>query len=352
LEKKTATHINVARTGQKEQQEEYIKIEKNGIEDKFSEMSNEIANICKKLANKKNSSGNNKYEKQILYDIVSYIKKYDRILYSEISNSIFGLYDKNIPPEVTEEKIGNMQTNILKVVEYAYGSEYNKIIEEKDLDEKELYAKAKIISLKVQDHINLAQQQCNSLKQSDEEYKEKFEKNIADFKENLTKEMNEQLITLVSIFTALAFLLFGGISSLDNIFSEISTTSILKLIIIGCIWGICLVNLIFVFLFCVSKMTRLSFTSTSSPEATIFQKYPIFWWTNYIIISIFGISAYFYFLEENYYMEWLLERSREELGIVSFVGGCVLLILIIKMRKVLAEKCDNIICSNKDIKNS
>ena len=75
-----------------------------------------------------------------------------------------------------------------------------------------------------------------------------IERNIADFKENLTKEMNEQLITLVSIFTALAFLLFGGISSLDNIFSGIDKTSILKLLMIGCIWGICLVNLIFVFL--------------------------------------------------------------------------------------------------------
>lgn len=219
----------------------------------------------------------------------------------------------------------------------------------KERDEKDLYVKAKVISLKVQDHINLAQQQCNSLKQSDEEYKEKFERNIEDFKVNTTKEMNEQLITLVSIFTALAFLLFGGISSLDNIFSGIKNVSVLKLIMIGCIWGICLVNLIFVFLFCVSKMTRLSFASTNNPEGTIFQKYPIFWWTNYIIISIFVMSSFFYFLEENHYMEWFLKKGKEESGVVFFVGICVLLTLIIKMRRVLTKKCDNILQSNNDM---
>lgn len=130
MEKETTIRIDLARTEKREQPEEHSKFEKSKIEDKFSKMSYEIANICNKLTDKKDSSGNNEYEKQILDDIVCYIKKYDRILYSEISNSIFGLYDRNIPSEVTEEKIGNMQTNISKVVEYAYGSEYDKIIQE------------------------------------------------------------------------------------------------------------------------------------------------------------------------------------------------------------------------------
>lgn len=347
MDKETRVHIDVARTEKREQltgekePKENAGIEKGKVEDKFSKMSNEIAKLCQKLTDKKDSSRNNDYERQILYDIACYIKNYDRILYSEISNTIFGLYDRNIPSEVTEEKIGNMQTNISKVVEYAYCDEYSKIIEKKNPKQREFYIKAKAISLKIQDHINLAQQQCNSLKQTDEEYKEKFERNIADFKENLTKEMNEQLITLVSIFTALAFLLFGGISSLDNIFSGIDKTSILKLVMIGCIWGICLVNLIFVFLFCVSKMTRLNFASASNPDGTIFQKYPIFWWTNYIIISIFLISAFFYFLVEIRYMEWLLKKMHKEAGIVFLLGGCVLLALIVKMKSILVEKCNN-----------
>ena len=36
----------------------------------------------------------------------------------------------------------------------------------------------------------------------------------------MSKEMNAQMITMVGIFTALAFLVFGSISSLDGIFEQ------------------------------------------------------------------------------------------------------------------------------------
>lgn len=126
----------MARIGKREQLDEVERVDKGGIEDKFSKMSYEVAGICKKLTDKKDSIGNGAYEKEIILDIVNYIKSYDRILYSEISNCIFGLYDKNIPPEVTEEKIGNMQTNISKVVEYAYSDEYSKSIEKMHEEQK------------------------------------------------------------------------------------------------------------------------------------------------------------------------------------------------------------------------
>lgn len=98
--------------------------------------------------------------------------------------------------------------------------------------------------LKIWDHVNLAQQQYNALKQSDEEYKEKFEKLISTYKEDMTKDMSNQLLTMVSIFTALAFLVFGGISSLDNIFS-VHGIPLLKLMCVGAVWGLCILNLIF-----------------------------------------------------------------------------------------------------------
>mgnify|MGYP007007140284 CR=1 FL=1 len=41
---------------------------------------------------------------------------------------------------------------------------------------------------------------------------------MKDVEIRLTKEMNMQLISLIAIFTALSFIVFGGISSLDNIF--------------------------------------------------------------------------------------------------------------------------------------
>lgn len=37
----------------------------------------------------------------------------------------------------------------------------------------------------------------------------------------ITKEMTQQLVGLIGIFTALSFIVFGGISSLDSIFGAV-----------------------------------------------------------------------------------------------------------------------------------
>lgn len=63
-------------------------------------------------------------------------------------------------------------------------------------------------------------QQYIMLKQTDEEYDEKFKARISSFKEDMSKDMNARMITMVAIFTALAFLIFGSISSLDGIFEN------------------------------------------------------------------------------------------------------------------------------------
>lgn len=63
-------------------------------------------------------------------------------------------------------------------------------------------------------------------------------------KEDMSKEMNSQLLTMIGIFTALAFLVFGGINSLDNVFSE--GVPVLKLMVVGSVWGLCILNLVFV----------------------------------------------------------------------------------------------------------
>lgn len=339
--KNIRTRIEVTKTENGE-----MKIEKEK-RDKFQEMSDEMLQICTELSNINDSEEEGVFEEKILEELVSYLGKHQRIIYSAISNSIFAIYNQNASTKSIELKMGNIQTNISKVSEYAYGKVYTEKIKKKE-EEDENGAKAVDMEwareaiIKIQDHINLAQHQCNSLKQTDEEYKEKFRKNIATFKEDVTKEMNAQLITLVSIFTALAFLLFGGISSLENIFSGINTTSILRLMMLGCIWGISLINLVFVFLFCVSKMTKLPFVSNNSQKSTIFQKYPIFWWTNYIIISIFVLVTLLYYI-----------IRADVIGKLEdiFKGYILLLVIIIAVILItgiyLAKKCNGSYISKK-----
>ena len=143
----------------------------------------------------------------------------------------------------------------------------------------------------------------------------------------MTKDMSNQLLTMVSIFTALAFLVFGGISSLDNIFSA-HGIPMLKLMCIGTVWGLCILNLIFVFLFCVGKMTKLNFKSTDDPNASIFQKYPVVWWTDLILVALLTICLWAYYIHKQGIDSWIS-------GIYSgnpmwfMIGGTILILLII-----------------------
>lgn len=153
----------------------------------------------------------------------------------------------------------------------------------------------------------------------------------------MTKDLTAQLLTIVGIFTALAFLVFGGISSLDNIFSNIELP-IFKLLIVGSVWGLCILNLVFVFLFCVGKMTKMSFSSIQNQEATIFQKYPIVWWSNFMVCSILAMSMWGYFITQGNIHSWLNDFSQNNKGLVSIGGTVVIFLAIIILGVVLLKK--------------
>lgn len=166
------------------------------------------------------------------------------------------------------------------------------------------------------------------LKQSDAEYDEKFKKRIASYKEEMSKEMNTQMITMVGIFTALAFLIFGSISSLDGIFENINLP-LFKVLSIGLIWGLCVSNMIFVFLYCVGKMTRLNFKANQSPMASIFQRYPIVWWTNLLLVSLLLLSTWGWFLQCSDIGQKIIDTANCSPWCVFGVGTIGIIILIV-----------------------
>lgn len=168
--------------------------------------------------------------KKPLDTLKEYIKEYDRLLYTVLSDAIYESFIKN------EEKEALILGNIDYLLDLC-----NKDIEESPTlnNKNELKNKKYVrkVVLKIKDHINLAIRQYRTLKQTDEEYNRKFNEQIGAFKEKLTQDITSQLITLVGIFTAIAFVVFGGISSLGSVFSDINKKSIIKLIISSSIWG-------------------------------------------------------------------------------------------------------------------
>lgn len=300
------------------------KTQSSSVENKKSEpsirqdMERETKTILQIFTDRKGVSPEYTFDK-----ILNYIAQYDRFLYSTISNQIYAMMDSSKESELVEVIVSNLEI----LVEYTVDSEkmFHKL-ETTDQDKKNLIEKTKKVILKIWDHVNLAVRQYHVLKQTDEEYEKRFEKQISVYKEKLTKDMNSQMITMVGIFTALAFLIFGSISSLDNIFTNIKIP-LMKAMSIGLIWGLCVLNLVFVFMYCIGKMSELKLSIMDDQNATVFQKYPVVWWSNITLISLLIFTTWTYFIQQhiagNGIIMWITNHPK-----MSVIGGYGIVALI------------------------
>lgn len=215
------------------------------------------------------------------------------------------------------------------VLEYVLSEEYDSKIKTEEGEKAQNLEKVRRVILKIYDHANLARRQYTELKESDEEFKKRFEKSFVNHQIEITREMSGQLITLIGIFTAVAFVVFGGISSLDNIFQAgVKDIPILKLMITGTLWGLCMINLIYVFLFCVGKISKVSIKSSDKKGSNLVQKYPIIFWSDFMLLSLLMIESWIYFLSKHSYLEWFHEMMRKTDAILSIMGFAIIIIMI------------------------
>ena len=190
--------------------------------DYIRKMENAMDALCELLA------GDSKtFDAKAFFDrLHEYIYQEDRLLYTNITNYIFALN--------SEEKFGIMQTNLDNVIRYIYSDRFENDYPWKasHKNQRNPYERTKRTVLKLWDHMNLAKRQIATFNMKDEDYSKIVDEKMKIAANELSKEVNGQLISLVGIFTALSFLVFGGISSLDNIFAGSKDIPIIKLIII------------------------------------------------------------------------------------------------------------------------
>lgn len=255
----------------------------------IQKMEKEMNMICEKLSTETKTFD----AKEFFRKIYGYIEENDRLIYTQITNYIFTLEK--------EEEFGVLQTNIDNVVNYMYGEQYKddfrEILEGKDKNKKWKLEKAKRTVLKLWDHLNLARRQYLLFHHKDEEYEKIVDEKMQIAEIKLSKEVNGQLISLVAIFTALSFLVFGGITSLDNVFEGAKDIPILKLVIVGSIWSFCIMNMLFVFIYFVAKISGLNISSTKDINANVIQKYPLVCWCNLLVIAIFILSSWIIYVD-------------------------------------------------------
>ena len=242
--------------------------------EKTKEMSDSTDELCEFLATKTNRFDSGDFVQKLS----KHIEKHERLLYVEITNCI---------SDFDEGKRATLQTNIDDVVSYVYSKEY----EESENDEK-----IRKVVLKLWDHVNLVKRQLDLFTITDEHMPQVIENKMKEVSNNVSKKVMEQLISLIAIFTALSFLIFGGISSLDNIFIGAKDIPVLKLMIVGFIWCFCIMNLVFAFMFFIEKMTKLSIKSTDDINANIVQKYPLVFWSNFVVVFGLILSCWTYYV--------------------------------------------------------
>lgn len=149
---------------------------------------------------------------------------------------------------------------------------------------------------KIHDHINLAIKQYNQFAEDEKRYEERFSKMMEPEKERITKEINSQLITLVGIFTAIAFMIFGGLSGLGSFFGMISE-SISKVLIVSILWALYFLNILSLMMYYVAKVTSHSIEAeeyaakkTGKHCIKAFEKYPFWAWGNILLLLLLAAS--------------------------------------------------------------
>lgn len=225
-------------------------------------------NICASLA--KDSQEFNSKAEETYEQIIEYCNNNGRLLYSTITQYIYEISSKG------NELTGNMITNASNLL-----NSHN---------DKNIF--------RLFDHINLAVCQTKSLKETDEEFDKKFQKRSPEILENMDKKCSEnqtQLISLVAIFTALSFLVFGDLTALQSIFSNINNACLSKIIILALLWGICTFNTIALFIYFICKVSEKGFMRKGEDKVTYFEKYPIVVVGNYILCSLLACSLWYYF---------------------------------------------------------
>lgn len=254
---------------------------------KTGEMITSIRSICEYL----NTNSLN-FEPQVaLKKIISYIDRYDRILYSELSSYYFKC---NSLSDANSFISQNMQT----LTDYVTST---KIEEFEDIGGIETdIENIKKIVLKILDHLRLADSQLQYLNQ--DKFYEHFWEEREDIENSIKEEghkLNKELISLVAIFTAMAFLVFGGLNSLSDILElSFKNFSVLNISFVGIIWGLCIFNLIYLFIYLVSKIIQVNVASEN--PFLLDKRHRLYITGNVILVVAFAICGWVYVAKTDY----------------------------------------------------
>ncbi len=170
---------------------------------------------------------------------IEYFKKYDRFLYSTIT------------PYLTKFDKPQLRDDYLQKISQYYQSDAA----------KNLPDNIKIKVLKLYDHVNLVIHQNAAFYTPKRRIQKICEDSLNEAKKAIkdqVQNVNTQLISIVSIFVAISFVMFGGMSLLNNLFdySGLNRIPLLEMLCGGSLIGLIIVAVMYAFMMLVLKITN------------------------------------------------------------------------------------------------
>lgn len=244
-----------------------------------------------------------------------YLKKYGRLLYSNITYWIFCLPD---------EKFEILSTNLLSVIEYTVSN-----LSSED--------PARKTALKFYDHVNLARHQFVTFSSNEEDLEKLIEKKIEPELSKTTKELTSQLVGLIGIFTALSFIVFGGLDTLGGIFANAEKVySVLPTLIIILLWTFAMMNFLYAFMYFVMRIVKCL---PNTQSKNFVQAHPLICLSNGILISALLVSSAAFYANKHGIGEPIFIFAKSH-SLFAFIAGLAAIIFILwKMWDFLHRKC-------------
>lgn len=270
--------------------------------------------------------------------ICKYYSRFPRILYSKFCQMIYVFEDDD--QETIQGVLANTEKLNAFAIKQTTFSAYTSMFR------KEVVEKAQKATFKIIDFLGLAVNQKQEWVKNDELLSKQAKAAIL----NESKTLTSQLITMVSIFTALSFLVNGGLA-LTEIITVNLDVPLSKLLCIVFGGGLVFTNIIFVFLFCISKMTNLSFKSSKRRDANFFQRYPVVCWVNYLLSFLFlsALFGYYFTLHQTFRVVGQKPLVLPGIGLVIGLIVCVVIYFFAGKKLIRLSKDEDPRNKNGDV---
>lgn len=293
---------------------------------------------------------------RILKALEDFIGKYQRIPYNVVTTKIFELNTVNCD----DRDIVKLTNRAEALVNYLN----KKVEEDKENCNKNKEIKAYSvqyvnslqsykIALKLYDHIQLAISQSSSimnrsiaLEEMQQILEDKLSKKVIDSMDKsneLERKVNEanhkydkiteQLISLVAIFTAVAFIIFGGLTSINTLFEAAKNgIALLNTLALASLFGLIMINATYMFMRFVLVMLGKSNNSIKMMKTTLF--------SNLILLVIMAACVIFA-LHPNFIVD-IKNFTLESKMIIILIVALFIAIIIINylLNKVNSQKGD------------